>query len=139
MMYNNQPLQRELKKGEIWLYKDRDCVTYHNSYLFNAKDEYDDRKSYKIRPCIIIAPETGRADEKDVTIIKLTAQETDDINDFLIEDWEEIGLKNKSYARCSKIMTVNKEDILHKVTTIPRAEYKRIEISIFQYITQSFI
>lgn len=126
-------------KGDIWLYKDRDCKKHFKEGSYNSKCEYENREEYKIRPCILIASDTGRENELDATVIKLSTQITDDENDFLIADWEEIGLKQQSFARCSKIVTIRKSDLLHRIAVIPRLEYKKIELGILQYITQSFI
>lgn len=102
-----------MDKGEVWIYLDED--------------------SGKNRPCIIIGnnPIVG---DGDVLIAKLTTHPPRNKFDVVIEQWREAGLLDISCVRCSKLIHIKADLLLHRVAKITPYDLIRTKTIIAEYI-----
>ncbi len=67
-----------------------------------------------LRPAVVLV-DVG---DEDIIVCKITSQRRDLETDLYIRNWQDKGLLRKSYARLSKIATLNRKDIRKKISSL---------------------
>lgn len=115
------------KIGEIWL------VTIP---LLTYDDENNVNINLQKRPCLIIDDGRGlivEQDNRNFHILKLTTQ-YDKYKRKLIKNWEELGLKEKSYIRIELPIKIEKQQLIKKITKLSEDELLEMYNEIYKIL-----
>ena len=115
------------KIGEIWL------VTIP---LLTYDAENNVNINLQKRPCLIIDDGRGlivEQDNKNFHILKLTTQ-YDKYKRKLIKNWEELGLKEKSYIRIELPIKIEQQQLIKKITKLSEVELLEMYNEIYKIL-----
>lgn len=115
------------KIGEIWL------VTIP---LLTYDAENNVNINLQKRPCLIIDDGRGlivEQDNRNFHILKLTTQ-YDKYKRKLIKNWEELGLKEKSYIRIELPIKIEKQQLIKKITKLSEEELLEMYNEIYKIL-----
>ncbi len=104
-------LKQKPKIGEIWL------AVLPIIYVDNKEISFKAQK----RPVLILDNGQGfivEEDRKNYHVFKLTSQK-DSYKRILIKNWQELGLKTKSYIRIEMPIKIEESQFVFKITEIP--------------------
>ena len=101
---------------------------------------YDAKNNVNInlqkRPCLIIDDGRGlivEQDNRNFHILKLTTQ-YDKYKRKLIKNWEELGLKEKSYIRIELPIKIEKQQLIKKITKLSEEELLEMYNEIYKIL-----
>lgn len=121
---------KKAKIGEIWV------AVVPKIYYDEKTDEV--QINIERRPCLIVDDGRGFLIEENsnYSALKLTTRKTilKSVNRKEIKNWEKLGLKKKSYVRIELPLKIEPEQLVNKITEIPKEEmreYLKDFVSIF--------
>jgi len=121
---------KKAKIGEIWV------AVVPKIYYDEKNDEV--QINIERRPCLIVDDGRGFLIEENsnYSALKLTTRKTilKSVNRKEIKNWEKLGLKKKSYVRIELPLKIEPEQLVNKITEIPKEEmreYLKDFVSIF--------
>ena len=101
---------------------------------------YDAKNNVNInlqkRPCLIIDDGRGlivEQDNRNFHILKLTTQ-YDKYKRKLIKNWEELGLKEKSYIRIELPIKIEQQQLIKKITKLSEVELLEMYNEIYKIL-----
>ena len=111
-------MNKNAKLGEIWL-------VAIPVFLIKNKDNFD--TGFQIRPYLIVDEGKGMLvmENPDFLGLKITTKNNKISRVEEIENWKEIGLKSKSYIRIEIPQRIEKNQLIGKITTLPKKQFLR--------------
>ena len=111
-------MNKNAKLGEIWL-------VAIPVFLIKNKDNFD--TGFQIRPYLIVDEGKGMLvmENPDFLGLKITTKNNKISRVEEIENWKEIGLKSKSYIRIEIPQRIEKNQLIGKITTLPKEQFLR--------------
>ncbi|MGN1001068.1 MAG: type II toxin-antitoxin system PemK/MazF family toxin [Bacilli bacterium] len=100
------------KIGDIWIVT-IPVLTFEENENVNVQ--------LQKRPCLILDDGRGlivEEDRRNLHVLKLTTQR-DPYKRKLIKNWKQLGLRRKSYIRIELPIKIEKEQLSHKIATLP--------------------
>lgn len=109
-------MNKNAKLGEIWLVA--------IPVLF-VKEENNFDTGFQIRPYLIVDEGKGMlvVENPDFLGLKITTKNNKVSRTCEIENWKEIGLKSKSYVRIEIPQRIEKNQLIGKITTLPKEQF----------------
>ena len=111
-------MNKNAKLGEIWL-------VAIPVFLIKNKDNFD--TGFQIRPYLIVDEGKGMLviENPDFLGLKITTKNNKISRVEEIDNWKEIGLKSKSYIRIEIPQRIEKNQLIGKITTLPKEQFLR--------------
>lgn len=113
--------------GEIWVVT-IPVLTYEENDTINIQ--------LQKRPCLILDDGRGlivEEDRRNLHVLKLTTQ-SDPYKRKAIKNWRQIGLRKKSYIRIELPIKIEKEQLEHKIATLPENQLLEMYSEIYNLI-----
>ncbi len=107
---------KKAKMGEIWL-------VAMPILLVKGKNNYD--TAFQIRPFLIVDEGKGMLviENSDYLALKVTTKRNNVSNIQEIENWQELGLKQKSYIRIEIPQRIEENQLIGKITKVPKEQF----------------
>ena len=120
-------MDKKAKIGEIWL------VAIPVLY---TKEENNFDTGFQIRPFLIVDDGKGMLvlENSDYLALKITTKKNKIKNVEAIDNWKELGLKEKSYIRIEIPQRIEENQLIGKITELPVEQflkYYKLMIEIF--------
>ena len=107
---------KKAKMGEIWL-------VAMPILLVKGKNNYD--TAFQIRLFLIVDEGKGMLviENSDYLALKVTTKRNNVSNIQEIENWQELGLKQKSYIRIEIPQRIEENQLIGKITKVPKEQF----------------
>ncbi len=109
-------MKKEAKLGEIWL-------VAMPILFFKGDNNYD--TGFQIRPFLIVDEGKGMLvmENQDYLALKVTTKKNRIKDVKEIENWKEIGLKEKSYLRIEIPQRIEQNQLIGKIAELPSEQF----------------
>ena len=120
-------MSKKAKAGEIWL-------AAIPVLLLKGENNFD--TAFQIRPFLIVDEGKGILvlENSDYLALKITTKKNRIKTVKAIENWKELGLKEKSYIRIEIPERIEEKQLIRKIATLPREQfinYYKLMLGIF--------
>lgn len=125
-------MSKKAKMGEIWLVA--------MPILF-VKGENNFDTGFQIRPFLIVDEGKGMLvlENSDYLALKITTKKNKVKNVEVINNWKELGLKEKSYIRIEIPQRIEESHLIGKITELPRDQFLKYYKSMIEIFNVNII